>query len=138
MTTEQTKAAIAVMQAYVDKKPINVLRKSSGCVLMTLRAGDALVPGWDWSSVDFVVAPEPKYRPYNSPAEVPVGQRVRCKASGLAHIVWGSKTLGLVPPLTLVVEVLHPNSYGQIIASDFMRDYEFLDGKPCGILEGQQ
>jgi hypothetical protein len=137
MTTEQTKAAIAVMQAYVDKKPINVLRKSSGCVLMTLRAGDALMPNWDWSSVDFVVAPEPKYRPYNSPAEVPIGQKVRHKASGIVHMIWDAKSIGLIPSL-IQIDLIQPIAYSNRTADSFLENFTFLDGKPCGILEGDQ
>lgn len=57
MTTEEK---IAVMQAYVDGKKIQV----KACCVREWR--DCIVaPDWDWVSYDYRVKPEEKYRPYN-------------------------------------------------------------------------
>lgn len=62
---EDTKRKIAVMQAYVDGKQIQV----KACGVSEWR-DCTLEPDWDWVSGDYRVKPEEPYRPYHSYREM--------------------------------------------------------------------
>ena len=117
------------MQAYVDGKSVQYRhRDDSNWALFS-------DPGWDWGRFVYRIAPEPAYRPYNSPSEVPIGAKVRHKPSGTVHMIWDAKTQGMIP-VTVWVDVMCPIGSGTHQASEFLANFEFLDGKPCGVLEG--
>jgi len=50
-------------------------------------------------------------------------------------MIWDAKTWGLIP-MKLHIETACPIGTKDHTALDFMANFEFLDGTPCGILEG--
>ena len=90
MTTEEK---IAVMQAYVEGKKIQV--RSCGYDLWR----DCIYePDWDWVSCDYRVKPEAQYRPYHSYREMVEDFCERFGVSYLSYtmpLIWlKSKKLG--------------------------------------------
>ena len=132
MTKDATKEAIAVMQAYVDGKRIQWKHAICGDAWQDC-SGE---PSWALTACAYRIAPEPKYRPYNSPSEVPIGARVRLKPSGGTYMIWDAgfwspESLGVIR-----VGIVNPHGYRDVGVATLFADYEFLDGKPCGVLEG--
>lgn len=61
MTKEETKHAIAIMQAYVDGKDIEYKDYND----RSRYWNEANFPNWNWFSTNYRIKPEIKYRPYN-------------------------------------------------------------------------
>jgi len=61
MNKEETKKAIAVMQAYVDGEEIEVASGSQGIPTGTLQPLSA-DPCWDWLNGIYIIKPEPRER----------------------------------------------------------------------------
>lgn len=134
MTKDATKEAIAVMQAYVDGKRIEYHHRYA-----ILKNGETRDPNWDWVEFDYRIAPDPKYRPYatgeNASSQL-IGKRIRNKSTDTVWIVFGAESRGLIPSV-VYVQIAHPSQQGKWVdAASLLSDYEFLDGKPCGVLEG--
>jgi hypothetical protein len=120
MDKEQTKAAIAVMQAYVDGADI------------ISDAGVALTyPHWDWHGnvSTYRVKPDPKLRTW-TPVEAAahVGKKVRClETNAVVGEIYSVFASG--------VRIRRPDgsitdpSY-KVLARAFA-----VDGKPCGVIE---
>ena len=73
MNIEETKEAIKVMQAFVDKKEVETrARHALGEWIFTDN------PDWDWDNYDFRIIPASKLRPWTAD-EVPLGAWLRFK-----------------------------------------------------------
>ena len=127
MTIEETKERIAVMQAYVDGKQIQVESSDS-------KWADVPEPSWSING-NYRIKPEPKYRPFKDADECwqemqkhqPFGW-IKDKNDGHYSMVTtvdaaageGKKHIGI--------------SGGNIwTLSETRCDYTFADGKPFGI-----
>lgn len=127
MTKEQTKQAIAVMQAYVDGKALQYKSKNTNHWHEFLTAS---TPTWRWLEFDYRIKPEAKVRPYT--------YEEMCKEI---------KKHGGYIKLTESGAVYNINFFDkEIIISGNDReadDYEFLcrnfvwfdDNTPCGVVE---
>jgi hypothetical protein len=71
MNIEETKEAIKVMQAFVDKKEVEVMG-----LLKTSFWLSAETPCWDWNTSTYRIKPTAKLRPW-TPDEVPLGAWMR-------------------------------------------------------------
>ena len=72
MTIEQTKEAIKVMQAYVDRKEVEYSAK--GHDIWEPNAA----PSWSWAGCDYRIKPTSTLRPWTAD-EVPLGAQMREK-----------------------------------------------------------
>ena len=70
MNIEETKAAIRIMQAYVDGKEVESLYGGKWAL--------ACIPRWDWDDTDYRIKPTATLRPWTAD-EVPLGAWMRCK-----------------------------------------------------------
>jgi hypothetical protein len=138
MTIEETKERIAVMQAYVDGKQIQ----------MQLPDGKwAEIPNPDWcTNANYRVKPEPKYRPFKNADE--------CWQEMLKHQPFGwvkEKTKSSYENLACITKSSeYPISFagygsedmgGMVVrpAHSFDRMFKFFtfaDGTPLGVKEG--
>ena len=59
MTTEETRDAVKVMEAYANGKKIQYLDNNNKWI-------DAHNPVFDWYNYDYRIKPEPKCRPFKS------------------------------------------------------------------------
>ena len=62
MTTEETRKAVKVMEAYANGKKIQYLDNNNKWI-------DAHNPVFDWYNCAYRIKPEPKYRPFKSQEE---------------------------------------------------------------------
>lgn len=138
MTIEETKERIAVMQAYVDGKQIQ----------LQLPDGKwAEIPNPDWcTNANYRVKPEPKYRPFKNADE--------CWQEMLKHQPFGwvkEKTKSSYENLACITKSSeYPISFagygsedmgGMVVrpAHSFDRMFKFFtfaDGTPLGVKEG--
>jgi len=72
MNIEQTKEAIKVMQAYVDRVTIFSTDKERPNKHVAIIDN----PAWNWAVFNYFIKPEPKLRPWK-PEEVPLGAWMR-------------------------------------------------------------
>jgi hypothetical protein len=72
MNIEETKEAIRVMQAYVDKKDVEIFG-------LVGKWEPVHFPRWAWSDIQYRIKPTPVLRPWTAD-EVPVGGQIRNKA----------------------------------------------------------
>lgn len=126
MDKEQTKAAIAVMQAYVDGNQIEVKGRGVGwCPCAT-------DPTWDWTVCEYRVKPEPKLRPW-TPVEAAayLGLGVIHKESAVQMTIVSVEVEG--------VDLRAPNGTSRFVNyRDLLESYAGFQGIPCGVLETPQ
>lgn len=126
MTREETKQRIAVMQAYVDGKQVQVYDISLS------KWFDTDAPSW-FASSQFRIKPEPKYRPFDNGEE--------CWLEMLKHQPFGFVIFNECYTCIVSVsniDVSMTNMSGDIITQpfgDLIEDYTFADGTPFGIKE---
>ena len=129
MTIEETKERIAVMQAYVDGKQIQVESSDS-------KWADVPEPSWSING-NYRIKPEPKYRPFKNAEE--------CWQEMLKHQPFGwikDKEDGHYSMVTTVDAAAGEGnkhisiSGGNIWSLDeTMSTFTFVDGTPFGIKE---
>lgn len=122
MTTEETRDAVKVMEAYANGKKIQYLDNNNKWI-------DAYNPVFDWYNCAYRIKPEPKYRPFKNQEECweemhkhPDFGWVRLKInSSLYHIdtVGGNNLIHI------------DNAYKGLKA--VFQSFEFTDGAPFGI-----
>lgn len=139
MTIEETKERIAVMQAYVDGKQIQVESSDS-------KWADVPEPSWSING-NYRIKPEPKYRPFKNAEE--------CWQEMLKHQPFGwIKEKGDKPSYELLACVSENDeapisfaSYGSAVGmgvtvrsncefSKTFNGFTFADGAPFGVKEG--
>lgn len=139
MTIEETKERIAVMQAYVDGKQIQVESSDS-------KWADVPEPSWSING-NYRIKPEPKYRPFKDAEE--------CWQEMLKHQPFGwIKEKGDKPSYELLACVSENDeapisfaSYGSAVGmgvtvrsncefSKTFNGFTFADGAPFGVKEG--
>lgn len=138
MTIEETKERIAVMQAYVDGKQIQVESSDS-------KWADVPEPSWSING-NYRIKPEPKYRPFKNTEE--------CWQEMLKHQPFGwIKEKGDKPSYELLACVSENDeapisfaSYGSAVGmgvtvrsncefSKTFNGFTFADGTPFGVKE---
>lgn len=138
MTIEETKERIAVMQAYVDGKQIQVESSDS-------KWADVPEPSWSING-NYRIKPEPKYRPFKDAEE--------CWQEMLKHQPFGwIKEKGDKPSYELLACVSENDeapisfaSYGSAVGmgvtirsncefSKTFNGFTFADGAPFGVKE---
>ena len=129
MTIEETKERIAVMQAYVDGKQIQVESSDS-------KWADVPEPSWSING-NYRIKPEPKYRPFKDAEE--------CWQEMLKHQPFGwikGKEDGHYSMVTTVDAAAgegkkHIDISGDYLCSldETMSCYTFADGAPFGVKE---
>lgn len=138
MTIEETKERIAVMQAYVDGKQIQVESSDS-------KWADVPEPSWSING-NYRIKPEPKYRPFKNAEE--------CWQEMLKHQPFGwIKEKGDKPSYELLACVSENDeapisfaSYGSAVGmgvtvrsncefSKTFNGFTFADGAPFGVKE---
>ena len=130
MTIEETKERIAVMQAYVDGKQIQVESSDS-------KWADVPEPSWSING-NYRIKPEPKYRPFKDADE--------CWQEMQKHQPFGwikDKNDGHYSMVTTVDAAAgegkkHIDISGDYLCSldETMSCYTFADGTPFGVKEG--
>ena len=136
MTIEETKERIAVMQAYVDGKQIQVESSDS-------KWADVPEPSWSING-NYRIKPEPKYRPFKNAVE--------CWLEMLKHQPFGwVKTIANIPELHNISAIFPSAEFPVLLGIDLeegearesslklseMYDlYTFADGAPFGVKEG--
>lgn len=126
MTIEETKERIAVMQAYVDGKQIQVESSDS-------KWADVPEPSWSING-NYRIKPKPKYRPFKNADE--------CWHEMLTH-----QPFGWVKYQCGFFQIIHVDdnsigygsACGTILYSkfeDIFKDSTFADGAPFGVKEG--
>ena len=120
MTREQTKEAIRVMQAYVDRKKIqfNVQSKWG-----SMEWNNTDEPDWNWDAHYYRIKPTATLRPWTAD-EVPVGGQIRSKVN-------------------TVYRMLIDRTANHGVREDWLKSYEHsTDGGktwlPCGVVEEAQ
>lgn len=135
MTIEETKERIAVMQAYVDGKQIQVKSSDS-------KWADVPEPSWSING-NYRIKPEPKYRPFKNAVE--------CWLEMLKHQPFGwVKTIANIPELHNISAIFPSAEFPVLLGIDLeggeareyslklseMYDlYTFADGAPFGVKE---
>lgn len=126
MTKEETKERIAVMQAYVDGKQVQVYDILGG------KWFDTDAPSWFISS-QFRIKPGPSCRPFRNAEE--------CWKEMQKHVPFGwVKFLGTYSAVVAVsnVDVSVVTTNGDVVVYPFVvvkEDHTFADGTPFGIKE---
>ena len=126
MTIEETKERIAVMQAYVDGKQIQVESSDS-------KWTDVPEPSWSING-NYRIKPKPKYRPFKNADE--------CWQEMLTH-----QPFGWVKYQCDFFQIIHVDdnsigygsACGTILHSkfeDIFKDSTFADGAPFGVKDG--
>lgn len=115
MTTSEM---IAVMQAYVDGKAIELSKDGE-----TWEGLGSFEPSWDWSNFDYRVKPEPKYVPYDSVSEVDEDKWVKSKYNGVLKRI-------------SALDANHNSVYilGWYDLKQLFELFTYKDGTPCGKL----
>lgn len=135
MTIEETKERIAVMQAYVDGKQIQVESSDS-------KWADVPEPSWSING-NYRIKPQPKYRPFKNAVE--------CWLEMLKHQPFGwVKTIANIPELHNISAIFPSAEFPVLLGIDLeegeareyslklseMYDlYTFADGAPFGVKE---
>ena len=123
MTIEETKERIAVMQAYVDGKQIQIQLPDGKW---------AEIPNPDWcTNANYRVKPEPKYRPFKNADE--------CWQEMLKHQPFGwvkEKERNVRTQIGFMhTKGIQGTSGGSSNYKAFFDCFRFADGAPFGILE---
>lgn len=151
MTREETKELIAVMQAYVDGKKIEIFDESADEWI------DLEYPVWNWYNNVYRIKPESSYRPFRNAEEcwqemlehVPFGWITDNEPqNGAPHD--GGQAILIVCVHDVVVSVspyfeedengnIQRNTVtdGHSTYEQALKNYWFMDGTPFGIKEEQ-
>ena len=132
MTTEETRKAVKVMEAYANGKKIQYLNGIDGWV-------ETSRPVFNWAKYFYRVKPEPKYRPFKSQEgcwnemlkHQPFGW-VKSKVKGYFHLI------GLVQWASELEDVMIVFATSEQLARSsrsLFEDFIFADGTPFGIKE---
>ena len=123
MTTEETRDAAKVMEAYANGKKIQYLNGDNEWI-------DTPNPFFDWHNYVYRIKPESQYRPFETKEECwhemhkhPDFGWIVAKDSKIMYHV------GVVGFGYLVIDSMSP------IFSEAFADYEFIDGTPFGVKE---
>jgi hypothetical protein len=122
MDIEETKKAIAVMQAYVDGAKI--IHRPQG-LASEWKVGED--PSWNWPATEYRVAPAPAIRPF-TPVEAAahLGRRVKSSGGSVHSLEWVfAGAVGLERDTGLV----QPTAYAALALN-----FKFENGEPCGVL----
>ena len=132
MTTEETRDAIKVMEAYANGKKIQYLDNNNKWI-------DAHNPVFDWYNCAYRIKPEPKYRPFETQEECweemlkhqPFGW-VKSKKSGhhfsIGSVLWDKEFDDVF--VTFACDGMLGRS-----SKSMFEDFTFDDGTPFGIRE---
>ena len=132
MTTEETRKAAKVMEAYANGKKIQYLNDDNEWI-------DAPNPLFDWDNCVYRIKPELRYRPFKSQEECwnemlkhhPFGF-VKSKVKGYFHLI------GLVQWSSELEDVMIIFATSEQLARSsrsLFEDYIFADGTPFGVKE---
>ena len=142
MTTEETRDAVKVMEAYANGKKIQYLDNNNKWI-------DAHNPVFDWYNYDYRIKPEPKCRPFKSQEECwnemmkhqPFGW-IYCKNDSCYYCIISvdEDKIELSPDMyphseTTPKEYYLENSYVDFVTALEDYEYTFADGTPFGIKE---
>lgn len=125
MNREETKKAIAVMQAYVDGKEIQVS-------IIPGYDFAACVPDWDWKRNLYRVSHEPETVPFETIEEIADAMNkhgcvLKC-SEGIATIITVCKS-----HLSSSVNIQFSSKELGVFTPEFvLNEYTFLDGTPFG------
>lgn len=122
---------IAVMQAYADGKTIE--RRVAICENNEWEITHE--PSWDWSSCEYRIKPEPprpKHIPYKTIEELDEALTIHShvavsKISGVRYAIvsWEKSSFDDQPILTMFLG-------RSMTTKEFLDDFTWLDGTPCG------
>ena len=123
------KEQIAVMQAFAEGKKIEIRDRYNK------EWSNIEDPTWDWVGFDYRIKPEPKFRPYafeELQAEMTKGKIT------VKHIDASVKriyTIAQVFDDDSENEKIRLSDWRSISYKQLLRDYQWLDGSPCGVIE---
>lgn len=121
MTREETRAAIEVMQAWLDGKEIQ-FRHRPGTTWHDHQSD--VGSSWDWKAKEFRIKPQPELRPWTLD-EVPMGAVVRPRNGGRRRILL---TMAWVGSDGVMV-----SGDGEHFSADhLLKELTMDDGSPCG------
>jgi len=83
---------------------------------------------FDASPQCYAIIKEPKYRPYKTVEEVPVGQPICDTRENLVTLIESARI-----PYSDQLLRISTSTYGNISAESLLNLYKFKDGTPCGI-----
>lgn len=108
-----TKEMIAVMQAYVDGKEIEILNSMGNWITV-------IEPFWNWQIINYRVKETPEYVPFTfEDAEFLIGKVVKHKKDKLVELItYFSENETAICPYEHLLD-----------------NYTFIDGSPCGKLK---
>ena len=112
MDKQETRDAVAVMQAWVNGKPIQCMTHFGKTW------HDVDNPAWDWYNDKYRVKPQAKYRPYSSPEECL--NDLRCDG-------W----LRRIEGTTYYMKICSLDEY--VDYQRMFREYTYVDGTPFGL-----
>ena len=121
MTTEETRDAVKVMEAYANGKKIQYLDNNNKWI-------DAHNPVFDWYNYDYRIKPEPKYRPFKTQEE--------CWQEMMKHQPFGWIKSKITKQIYCIGVVAEEEMY---CFNDFwnyqdaFEQFTFIDGTPFGI-----
>lgn len=123
MTTEETRKAVEVMEAYANGKKIQYLNGIDGWV-------DTSLPLFNWAKHIYRVKPEPKCRPFKSQEE--------CWNEMHKHPDFGwvaAQDSKVIYHINIVGDGYIHIDGSSVVFSTAYSEYEFLDGTPFGVME---
>lgn len=123
MTKKETKQYIAVMQAYVDGKNIEIFDESADEWL------DIEYPLWNWYKNAYRIKPESYYRPFRGDDE--------CWKEMLKHqpfgVVLHKRDMAYIAFECLDNGICNFNGYREESFESAFDDIQFADGSPFGV-----
>lgn len=123
MTTEETREAAKVMEAYANGKKIQYRKGINEWI-------NTPYPLFNWDKFTYRVKPEPKYRPFESQEE--------CWQEMHKHPDFGwvaAQDSKVIYHINIVGDGYIHIDGSSIVFSTAYSEYEFLDGTPFGIME---
>ena len=121
MNREETKAAIAVMQAWLEGKTVQCSEKAYAPNWIDVGSG-AL---WNFFACDYRIAPEPRLRPWKLD-EVPVGAAVKSKDGEDTAIILRASRWENGEGLNVMLDGI------TMTASCLLENWTMDDDSPCG------
>ena len=123
MTTEETREAVKVMEAYANGKKIQYLDNNNKWI-------DAHNPAFDWYDYAYRIKPESQYRPFKSQEE--------CWQKMHKHPDFGwvaAQDSKVIYHINIVGDGYIHIDGSSVDFSTAYSEYEFLDGTPFGVRE---
>ena len=123
MTTEETRKAVKVMEAYANGKKIQYLNGIDGWV-------ETSRPVFNWAKYFYRVKPEPKCRPFKNQEE--------CWNEMHKHPDFGwvaAQDSKVIYHINIVGDGYIHIDGSSVVFSTAYSEYEFLDGTPFGVME---